>query len=408
MLDEAFIYPQPHGVALIIGPWNYPVFCSLAPMVGAIAAGNCVILKPSEIAHSTAACLTRLISQYLDQECYQVINGGPDETALLLNEKFDYIFFTGSHVVGKVIYEAAAKSLTPLTLELGGKCPVYINDDVKDMEIVAKRILWGKVFNAGQTCVAPDYILCSASTQDRFVAIARKVLLEFFGSNNNNNKDYGRIINEKHFSRLQHLLTETKGRIAIGGNMDSSTRFIEPTVVTDVTLNDSLMQEEIFGPILPIIVIRDCEEAMEFLQKVSEPLFIYLFSENRQLIDKFIKETASGSVLVNDTIISLSVETLPFGGKGSSGLGRYFGKFSFDTFSHQKSVVIRNFNPLNEAVSAVRYPPYTEENMKFMTMALRKPKGYLPENVTAILPKLLSIIINVSFDLVKKVSFNAI
>ncbi|XP_045477791.1 aldehyde dehydrogenase, dimeric NADP-preferring-like [Harmonia axyridis] len=372
MLDGVEILKDPYGVVLVIGSWNYPLNIALNPMAGAIAAGNCVVLKPSEKAPATAELIAKLLPNYLSTDCYQVLCGGVPETTEILKQKFDYIFYTGSTAVGKIIYEAANKHLTPVTLELGGKSPVYI-DNTADMEIAAKRILWGKCVNAGQTCVAPDYILCTKEVQEKFLPYAEDAIKEFFGGSVKSSPDFGRIINDFHFNRLVKLLKDVK--IAIGGHTDSTDRFICPTVVIDVLPGEPLMQEEIFGPILPIVNVTNVNEAIKFINEGDKPLALYIFSNNSKDTQMILDNTSSGGVAVNDVILHIAVESLPFGGVGSSGIGAYHGKQTFDTFVHKKSVLKKNFAALPEKVQALKYPPYNNKKLALMQKAIEKRRG---------------------------------
>ncbi|RWS25741.1 aldehyde dehydrogenase: dimeric NADP-preferring-like isoform X4, partial [Leptotrombidium deliense] len=400
--DKIYTVRKPYGVVLIIGAWNYPIVLTLLPAIGAIAAGNCVIFKPSEISESVAAFLQEMIPRYLNKvECFHVISGGVEETSMLLREKLDYIFFTGSKDVGKIIYESAARQLTPVTLECGGKCPVFIDNGITNIEMVVRRIVWGKCVNSGQTCVAPDYVLCSADIQEQFVSTAKQVIKEFYS----NFKDYTRIVNEIHCRRIERLLNESNGRIAVGGKIDVTSKFIEPTIVVDVTLNDSLMREEIFGPVLPIIVIKDCDEAIELLSAMSEPLCIYLFTDNKSTIDKFNEDTRSGSLVCNDVLVQLVVDELPFGGLGESGFGRYFGKHSFDTFSYEKSVMVRNKNILLETLSSIRYPPHYDIKTTLSRNILKNYHSFFPLNLS-MLPNAVIFAVSSAINRLKKVIFN--
>jgi len=271
----------------------------------------------------------------LDTDCYNVILGDAEDTKQLLTEKFDYIFFTGSSRIGRYIHQSAAQNLTPTTLELGGKSPLYIDDSVPDMEMAWRRILWGKMMNAGQTCVAPDYVLCTKKIQESLVLNAKKILREFFGDDPKTSSDFARIVNKRHFERLEKLLTS--GKAIVGGDKDINDLYIAPTVLIDVSPNDLVMQEEIFGPILPILNVKDENDAINFINSRDKPLSLYIFSTRQQTIDKFLNETSSGSVCANDAIIHLTIDALPFGGVGESGIGAYHGRYSFETFSHQKS-----------------------------------------------------------------------
>ncbi|XP_026741143.1 aldehyde dehydrogenase, dimeric NADP-preferring isoform X4 [Trichoplusia ni] len=374
MLDEVVIYNDPYGVVLVIGAWNYPLQLLLLPVSGAIAAGNTVIMKPSELSVACANFVAEMVPKYLDNDAFIVVEGGPKETTELLQQKFDYIFFTGGTSIGKIIYEAATKNLTPVTLELGGKSPVYI-DNTGDIMITAKRVLWGKFINSGQTCIAPDYILCTKEVQDKFVEAAKKILREWYGSDAQKSADFCRIINNRHFSRLQAIVDASKDKIAIGGSYDANDKFIEPTVLTNVTASDKIMQDEIFGPLLPIVTIENAYEAIKFINERDHPLVLYVFSKQSNIQKLFTEQTRSGSISMNDTIMFYGVETLPFGGVGASGMGSYHGKKTFDTFTHKKSCLIKNFSPIGEKLASGRYPPYTDANLNMITMLMKKRFG---------------------------------
>ncbi|XP_007526234.3 aldehyde dehydrogenase, dimeric NADP-preferring [Erinaceus europaeus] len=350
--DESFIHSEPLGVALIIGTWNYPFNLTIQPMVGAIAAGNAVVLKPSELSENMAQLLVTIIPQYLDKDLYPVINGGVPETTELLKERFDHILYTGSTGVGKVIMTAAAKHLTPVTLELGGKSPCYVDKDC-DLDTACRRIAWGKFMNSGQTCVAPDYILCEPSIQGQVVEKLKKSLKEFYGDDPQKSHDYGRIISPRHFQRVMGLI---KGQnIAHGGTGDEAERYVAPTILMDVDPQSQVMQEEIFGPVLPIVCVCGLEEAISFINQREKPLALYVFSSNDKVIKKMISETSSGGVTANDVIVHITVHSLPFGGVGHSGMGAYHGKKSFETFSHRRSCLVRPLT--NDGALKARYPP---------------------------------------------------
>lgn len=358
---RSFISSIPFGTVLIIGPWNYPFHLILAPLVGAIAAGNNVVLKPSELASATSSVVARLINENFDTAEICVVEGGVKETTELLEQKFDYIFYTGSKEIGKIIMKKAAEHLTPVTLELGGKSPCIVMPDI-DLKITAKRIVWGKFINAGQTCLTPDYLLVEKSIKKQLIAEIKLVIKEFFGSNSKQSPDYGRIINERHFNRLNKLIDQNQ--IIEGGDQDVDTLFISPTLL-ESSLDSKVMEEEIFGPLLPIIEVSGISEALDIIQRKERPLAIYLFSKNKRIQDLVIQETSSGGLLINDTIVHITNPLLPFGGIGPSGIGAYHGKFSFDTFSHKKSVMKRFFwldIPL-------RYPPYLGK-LKFVRWIL--------------------------------------
>ncbi|XP_013137408.1 PREDICTED: aldehyde dehydrogenase, dimeric NADP-preferring isoform X3 [Papilio polytes] len=371
MLDDVVIYNDPYGVALVIGAWNYPLQLLLLPMAGAIAAGNVVVVKPSELSEACAQFIVEMIPKYLDNDAVIVVEGGPEETTELLKQKFDYIFYTGGTNVGKIVYAAATKHLTPVTLELGGKSPTYIDSTV-DIEVTAKRVLWGKFINSGQTCIAPDFVLCSKEVQEKFVNAARGVLKEWYGEDPQKSPDLCRIINSRHFSRLQALIDASKDKIAIGGQTDPTERFIAPTILTNVKGTDKIMEDEIFGPILPIVPVENAYEAIKFINAREHPLVLYVFTNERDTRTLFNEQTRSGSIGVNDTIMFYGVETLPFGGVGSSGIGAYHGKTTFDTFTHKKSCLIKNFSPIGEKLGSMRYPPYSDKKLNGITMLMAK------------------------------------
>lgn len=337
---SAKVYPDPLGVVLIIGPWNYPFNLMIAPLVGAIAAGNCTILKPSEMAPHTSSLLAGIIAKYFDPAYIALVEGGVETSQNLLAEKFDYIFFTGGTNVGRIVMEAAAKHLTPVTLELGGKSPCIVDTEI-NLEHTVKRITWGKFVNAGQTCIAPDYILVDKKIKTNLIEELKKTIKEFYGDNPETSPDYPRIISAKHFNRLVSLLKN--GDVIIGGETNPAERYIAPTLLDNVSLDDPIMQEEIFGPILPIIEYDDIKEAIALINSRPKPLALYLFSQNKNLQQRILQETTSGGVCLNDTIVQCGVSSLPFGGVGDSGIGSYHGKAGFDTFSHRKSVLQNSF-----------------------------------------------------------------
>jgi len=345
------IYPEPLGIVLIISPWNYPLQLVLAPLIGAIAAGNCAIIKPSEIAARTAEVLTKMLQKHFDPAYIAVVEGGVETSQQLLAEKFDRIFFTGGANTGKIVMAAATKYLTPVTLELGGKSPCIVDLDV-NLEYAARRITWGKFLNAGQTCVAPDYLLIPQAIKERLINEIQKCILEFYGTQPENSPDYARIIDRKQFDRLVALLAD--GKIIVGGETNAQTRYIAPTVIELSSLKEPAMESEIFGPILPVITYQDISEAIAIVNQRPKPLALYLFSRNKNLQQRVLQETSSGSACINDTVMQFAVPSLPFGGVGSSGMGKYHGKASFDTFSHYKSILYRSL-----AIEIkLRYPPY--------------------------------------------------
>jgi aldehyde dehydrogenase (NAD+) len=337
---SGYIRPEPLGVVLIIGPWNYPFQLLIAPLIGAIAAGNCAILKPSEIASNTSKVVSQMIQKHFDPAYIAVIEGGIDVSKQLLAEKFDHIFFTGGTAVGKVVMEAAAKHLTPVTLELGGKSPCIVDTDI-NLEHTANRIAWGKFINAGQTCIAPDYLLVNSKIKQQLLNSLQKAIQKFYGEDSEKSPDYARIINHKQFTRLTKLLQN--GEIVTGGKTNQSTCYIAPTLLDNISLEMPVMQEEIFGPILPIIEYEDLSEAIALINEKPKPLALYLFSRDQNIQQRVLNETSSGGVCINDTVMHVGVSSLPFGGVGDSGVGKYHGKASFDTFSHHKSVLKKSF-----------------------------------------------------------------
>ncbi|XP_069713360.1 aldehyde dehydrogenase family 3 member B1-like isoform X2 [Phaenicophaeus curvirostris] len=357
-LDSAFIRKDPYGVVLIIAPWNYPIHLFLVPLIGAIAAGNCVIIKPSEIAKNTEKLIAETLTCYLDSDCFAVVTAGVPETTRLLENKFDYIFFTGSPSVGRMVMGAAAKHLTPVTLELGGKNPCYVSDTC-DVRNAARRVAWGRFFNAGQTCVAPDYVLCSLEMQEKLMPALREAITEFYGSNPKESPDFGRMVGDKQFCRIRALLSS--GRVAIGGQTDEKELYIAPTVLADVQPSDPAMQEEVFGPILPIVVVANMDEAIDFINARPRPLVVYAFSCDSKVVNQVLERTSSGGFCGNDTLMHVMLTSLPFGGVGNSGLGMYHGKFTFDTFTHRRGCLHRGMG--REALNAPRYPPYSQQKL---------------------------------------------
>ncbi|MGE6344706.1 aldehyde dehydrogenase [Bacillus mycoides] len=330
------VVPEPYGVTLIIAPWNYPFQLAIAPLVGALAAGNTVVLKPSELTPNVSKVLTRMLGELFPEELVSVVEGGVEESTALLKEPFDYIFFTGSVGVGKVVMEAAAKKLTPLTLELGGKSPCIVHKDAK-LDVTARRIVWGKFLNAGQTCVAPDYMYVHSSVKEQLIEALRHEIAEQYGKDALQNDNYVRIVSERHFERLCTFLQD--GKPVIGGNYTKETLHIEPTVLTNVTWQSAVMEDEIFGPILPIIEYDKIEEVIETIQHHPKPLALYVFSEDRKVQEKVTSNISYGGGCINDVVYHLATPYLPFGGVGSSGLGSYHGEQSFRTFSHYKSIL---------------------------------------------------------------------
>ncbi|XP_069767057.1 multidrug and toxin extrusion protein 1-like isoform X2 [Narcine bancroftii] len=367
LMDTVYIHREPLGVVLIIGAWNYPLAIVLQPLVGAIAAGNAAVLKPSEVSGNTAQLLADILPQYLDKDLYPVVTGGPQEASELLKHPFDHILYTGSTVVGRVVMEAAAKHLTPVTLELGGKSPCYVDTDC-DLAVACRRIVWGRYTNCGQTCIAPDYILCDKSIQDELVKKMSSTITEFYGSDPQKSPDYGRIVNQRHFRRIMSLLEGVN--VAYGGENDEGDLYIAPTIVTDVDPDSKIMQEEIFGPLLPLVTVSSVDEAIAFINKREKPLALYLFSHNKKLVKKMIGETSSGGVTANDCLIHYSIPALPFGGVGKSGFGAYHGRFSFETFSHRRACVLKSLGM--EKVNSIRYAPASDSKQKWILWLLKK------------------------------------
>lgn len=336
---KSYIYQDPYGLALVIAPWNYPFQLAVSPVVGAIAAGNCVVLKPSELTPHTSSLLAKMFNENFPEEYLTVVEGEVETSTALLKENFDYIFFTGSTMVGKIVAEAAAKHLTPVTLELGGKSPTIVHEDA-NIEEAAKRIARGKFANAGQTCVAPDYILVQRNVKDELLANLKQVVTNTYGEDVSQNLDFPHVVSEKHFDRLNSFLTN--GDIVFGGKTDRSRLFIEPTVLDNISWEDNVMQDEIFGPILPVIVYDEISEVIEAIVKRPKPLALYLFSEDEASQDHILNSVSFGGGSINDTINHMTSHYLPFGGVGDSGMGAYHGKASFDTFSHAKSILKRS------------------------------------------------------------------
>jgi len=334
--SSSYIYPEPYGVALIISPWNYPFQLAVAPLIGSIAAGNCAIIKPSELTPATSKVFASLIAETFPDEYITVVQGGVDTSESLLKEQFDYIFFTGSVPVGKVIMEAAAKNLTPVTLELGGKSPCIVHEDA-NLKIAAKRIAWGKFVNAGQTCVAPDYLYLHKAVKAPFLQLLKEAIIELYSDHSLENPNFTRIVSERHFQRLCSFLNN--GEIFIGGNTNSEKLMMEPTVLNGITWEHPVMQDEIFGPILPVLEYDTLDEVIEGIDNHPKPLALYLFTENANVQENVLNQITFGGGCINDTVYHLGSPHLPFGGVGTSGIGSYHGKGSFDTFSHEKSIL---------------------------------------------------------------------
>jgi len=359
---KSYIIPEPLGVTLIISSWNYPYQLSLAPIVAAIAAGNTIILKPSEISSQTSSLMTSILNEAFDPNFLKVIQGGVQETTELLKQKFDKIFFTGSTTVGKIIYKAAAEHLTPVTLGLGGKSPVIITKDA-NIKMAAKRIVWGKFLNAGQTCIAPDYLYVDAQISETLLKALTKEIEKARYSFENDN--YVQIINERNFDRLAALLDPSK--IYYGGHTDKAQRYIAPTLLRSISFDHKIMQEEIFGPILPVLTFTDLNEAVKNVQLLPKPLSCYVFTSNEQVKNKIIKEISFGGGAINDTIMHISNPNLPFGGVGSSGFGSYHGQAGFNCFSNLKSILDKP----TWYESSLKYAPYTQKKLAIIKKLLK-------------------------------------
>ena len=350
---KSFVQLEPYGIVLIIGPFNYPFMLTMDPLIGAIAAGNTVVLKPSESAPETSKVLKSILEQVFDEKYVLHVNPerGKEVVEELLREKFDYIFFTGSAMVGKIVMKAAAENLTPITLELGGKSPCIVDRDCK-VELAAKRIVWGKAMNSGQTCVAPDYLYVHKDIEEEFIKKLEEEIKRQFGEEPLKSEDYSKMVNEREFNRVLSYID--KDKLVFGGNYNKETLQIEPTILKDVTWDDSVMEREIFGPILPILNFEDLDDVIKIINSKDKPLALYYFSEDKNKIKKILNTTSSGGVTINDTLVHVSSTYLPFGGVGNSGMGEYHGKYSFDLFSNKKGVMDRKtFLDIN-----LRYAPF--------------------------------------------------
>jgi len=350
---KSYTVSEPLGVVLIISPWNFPLALCFAPLIAAIAAGNCVVIKPSEISEHCSQLVFDLIPKYMDTRAIQVVLGGAEETSELLDEYFEKILYTGSGHVGSIVLSKAAKHLTPVALELGGKSPCVVDKEV-NLDVAARRIISSKFINSGQICIAPDYVLAHKDIHPQLVQKLKENIETFFGADPQKSESLGRVINQKHHKRIMSLLATTKGKVVIGGTGDEKDRYISPTLIIDVDPNSPLMKEEIFGPILPILSVNNLDEAVTFIKQRPKPLALYMFSSNSSAQDRVVSRTSSGGVCLNDCLFQFANPNLPFGGVGPSGMGSYHGKAGFDMFSHQKSVMNRNtfLDP------SARYPPY--------------------------------------------------
>ena len=363
MPAKSQLIPEPLGVVLVIAPWNYPIQLLLVPAAGAIAAGNAVVMKPSEVSAATSEVLARLVPKYLDQKAITLVEGGVPETTALLAEHFDHIFYTGNGTVGRIVMAAAANNLTPVTLELGGKSPVIV-DESANIHVTARRIAWGKWLNAGQTCVAPDYILVNEKVRQPFLDELGKAITDFFGADPQTSESYGRIVSPRHFDRLKSLMTG--GKVIIGGETNGDSRYVAPTVLADVDMNSALMNEEIFGPLLPVISITSTKQAIDFITARPHPLALYVFAENKSVVKEVLAKTTAGGMTVNGTLMHLTSPHLPFGGIGESGMGGYHGKSGVRLFQHMKPVLSRG----TKLDPSLAYPPYTDKKAKLFRKLL--------------------------------------
>lgn len=361
---KSYQKPMPYGVVLVMSPWNYPFLLALDPLIDAVAAGNTVVVKPSAYAPATGEVLKKLLTDIFPADFIAVITGGREENTYLLEEKFDYIFFTGSKNVGRTVLEKAAKHITPVTLELGGKSPCIVHESA-DLKMAARRIVFGKYLNCGQTCVAPDYILCHASVRDKLLEYIKTEIKKQYGTKPLTNKNYGKIINERHFERIMSLINPEK--LAVGGESDRELLKIAPTVMKDVTYEDTVMQEEIFGPVLPVLTFTELDEVIEQVNGGEKPLALYVFASDKAVIEKVTSLCSFGGGCVNDVIIHLATSEMGFGGVGESGMGAYHGKTGFDTFTHYKSIVDKK----TWVDLPMRYQPYKGVYRKLLKMFLK-------------------------------------
>lgn len=363
---SAQVVPEPLGVVLVIAPWNYPFQLQFAPLVAALAAGNAAVLKPSELTRTSSALIATLVAEYLDERVVRVVEGAAAETTALLEQRFDHIVYTGNGRVGRIVMEAAAKHLTPVTLELGGKSPAIVLADA-DIDSAARRIVWGKFLNAGQTCVAPDYVLVDAVIEDRFLGAVLRAVHDFYGDEPRTSPDFARIVDDHHFQRIGGLL-DAGGFEAIvtGGNRDAATRYIAPTVVAGVEADSALMREEIFGPVLPVLAVASADAAIAFVNDRDKPLALYVFGNDDVVVQRVVNSTSAGGVTINHTMLHVAAPELPFGGVGASGMGAYHGKAGFDALTHHKPVLSRPARP----DPPVLYPPYKSWKQKLQRKVL--------------------------------------
>lgn len=366
LFTKSKVIKQPYGCVYIIGPYNYPFQLLIEPLIGAIAAGNCAVLSPSELTPNVSAVTMKMIEEAFPAEYVCCVDGGVENNTLLLHSEFDYIFFTGSVGVGKIVMQAAAKNLIPVTLELGGKSPVIIEKSA-NLKLACERILWGKLMNAGQTCVAPDYVFVPTDMKAEFLKRLTETLKKFYGQNAQESKDFGRIVNQRHVQRLKRIIDADKQYLFAGGTVNEEDRYIEPTILCPENTDAACMQEELFGPILPVLEYNDLSQVLSYINAHPKPLALYIFSENKTLIDEIIAKTSSGGVSINDTVSHIINPNLPFGGVGTSGIGNYHGEYSFRTFSHHRSVLQKTTRFSQDLI----YPPFSEKKLKKVKMALK-------------------------------------
>ena len=361
---KSMVYSEPYGVSLIVGPFNYPFQLLIEPLLGAIAAGNTAVLKPSPNTPRVTAIISKIISESFAPNFIQVVEGGIEEMTALINSRFDYIFFTGSINVGKIIMAAAAKNLVPVTLELGGKSPAIV-DNTAELEIAAKRIVWGKFFNAGQTCIAPDYVLVHKDVKEEFLQLAKQEILNFYGDDPFESPDYGRLVSQQQVEKLAKMLV--KDKIFHGGQFDVNNKYMAPTILNNVDWDDRVMEEEIFGPIMPVIGYTDLDYAIRRIQGMPKPLSLYIFTEDKEVEKIVLEEISFGGGCVNEAIMHVASPYLPFGGVGQSGIGNYHGEHSFLTFSHRKSILKRT----TKLAMDLFLPPYTKKNLDMIKKFLK-------------------------------------
>lgn len=364
--DRARIVREPLGVVLVVSAWNYPIQLSLAPVVGTLAAGNCVAIKPSELAPATSRALAELAAEHLDDGAVAVVEGGPEVVGAALDAGIDHLFFTGGEATGRLVLQAAASTLTPVTLELGGKNPAIVAADA-NLAVAARQVAWGRFLNVGQTCVSPDYVLVERRIADPFVGALRTAIASFYGTDARSSKDYTRIVDDRHFARLTRLLETHGGELVVGGEADSATRYVAPTVVRDPSWDSPLMAEEVFGPILAVIAVDDLEDALHRIATRPDPLALYVFSSSRRTVREVIARTRSGGVCVNGTVLQIAVPQLPYGGVGHSGIGAYHGRAGFDRLSQRRGVLVR---PRRFDVPLL-YPPYRPAKIRFVRFVER-------------------------------------